>query len=331
MTEWELLPAAAAQKWNSRLASLVGATLYQSYGWGELKRSLGWTVMRLALGELSGSIAMTQVLVRRYPAGGCVCWIPGGPAGNVADWAPRLGNTLQKILSARWVYLRINAMRPIAPAAVGQLQESGWHAPAVRFATGLSLTYDPSLNESGRLAIASTNWRHNLKRSGKYSLVVRRWESPKAEELQAIYRSMERYKGLAETMGDNELASLLDCLRNDIVLYRCDDKEGNTIALRACAILGNEAWDLLAAASPAARKQYASYATLWAVLNECGQRGVMRYDMGGVDPDGNKGVFDFKRGLGAQPLTYLGEWAWTSSAWVRILANQVLRWKSLSL
>jgi lipid II:glycine glycyltransferase (peptidoglycan interpeptide bridge formation enzyme) len=57
----------------------------------------------------------------------------------------------------------------------------------------------------------------------------------------------------------------------------------------------------------------------------------MRYDMGGVDPDGNKGVFDFKRGLGAQPLAYLGEWAWTSSAWVRILANQVLRWKGLSL
>lgn len=330
MTSWELLPEVDAQAWNSRLATLDGATPYQAFGWGELKRSLGWTVMRMTLQRASGAFAMAQVLVRKYPAGGYVCWIPGGPAGNVADWAPELGDALREVLLARWVYLRINAMCPILSDAVGILRESGWHSPAVPFGTGLSLTYDPSLPEPARLAIASSNWRHNLKRSGKYGLVVRRWEAPKAEDLQSIYRSMERYKGLGETMSDAELASLLDCLREDIVLYRCDDSAGNTIALRACAILGDEAWDLLAAASPPARKQYASYATLWALLNECGRRGVTRYDMGGVDPDGNKGVYDFKRGLGATPLTYLGEWAWTSSTWVRLLANQVLRWKRLS-
>jgi len=330
MTAWTFLGESDPKEWDSRLATLDGTSVYQKYGWGELKRSLGWTVTRMIRGETDAPIAMAQILVRRVPFGGIVCWVPGGPAGEVALWSTGLSEALRKALSAHWLFLRINAMHRLIPGAAESLSHAGWRRPSMRFATGQSLTYDPSIAESERMALASANWRHNLKRSGKYGLVVRKWDSPKAAELQEIYQSMEHHKGLGQTMGDSELATLLDCMRDNMLLYRCDDRNGNTIALRACAINANRAWDLLAAASPAARKQYASYATLWALLNECSRLGVKSYDMGGVDPTGNKGVFDFKRGLGAQPLVYLGEWEWASASWVRLLANLALRWKGLA-
>lgn len=325
MTHWSSLPDCQAEEWDSLLAGQEGATLYQMHGWGELKRSLGWQIVRMIFGNRSAPLAMVQILVRKYPLGGIVCWIPGGPAGAVELWAAGLGEALRRAHRARWIFLRINSMQVMSAHGESALRETGWNLPVIRLSSGLSLTYDPSVPETERLGLASANWRHNLKRSGKYGLIVRRWDSPDAAELQKIYRSMERHKGLAAFMTDDELVILLDRLSNRSLFYRCDDRDGNLIALRACAMLGSEAWDMLAAASPEGRKQYASHATLWALLRDCGERGITRYDMGGVDPTGNKGVFDFKRGLGAEPLTYLGEWEWSSPSWIGFFANIALR------
>jgi lipid II:glycine glycyltransferase (peptidoglycan interpeptide bridge formation enzyme) len=81
----------------------------------------------------------------------------------------------------------------------------------------------------------------------------------------------------------------------------------------------------MAASGNAARKVYASYATLWGLVNECHARGVRYYDMAGIDPRGNKGVWDFKRGTGAEALEYLGEWECASSELLRVGVNFVLK------
>jgi lipid II:glycine glycyltransferase (peptidoglycan interpeptide bridge formation enzyme) len=84
------------------------------------------------------------------------------------------------------------------------------------------------------------------------------------------------------------------------------------LAVRAAGLFGDTAWDLLAAAGASARKVYASHATLWALFEHCSQQGLSHYDLGGVDPIGNKGVYDFKQGAGACLIKYLGEWEWAS-------------------
>ena len=49
------------------------------------------------------------------------------------------------------------------------------------------------------------------------------------------------------------------------------------------------------------------------LMKQCAERGVRWYDMGGVDPVNNRGVYDFKKGTGARALEYLGEWEWSTS------------------
>ena len=99
------------------------------------------------------------------------------------------------------------------------------------------------------------------------------------------------------------------------------------IALRGCGILGEKAWDLFAAAAPPARKVYASHALLWALTSECRERGVSRYDLSGIDPSSNKGVYDFKKGTGAYPLKYAGEWEWSNRPLLCHMANLAMRYK----
>lgn len=110
-----------------------------------------------------------------------------------------------------------------------------------------------------------------------------------------------------------------------MILMRCANREGRAIALRAAVLFGDTAWDFLAAATAEARKVYASHATLWALQRACAARGASRYDMGGIDCEGNKGVFDFKRGVGAELIEYAGGWKLASNPLVRVAANAAIR------
>jgi len=194
---------------------------------------------------------------------------------------------------------------------------------AIGKTVGANLRSD--IAEAERTALETGNWRHNLKRSGKYGLSLQRWECRDAEEILAIYREMEEHKGLVQQVPPEEMQAILDLMGEQLVLWRCDDSNGTAVAIRACATFATQAWDLFAAATPAARKTYASYASFWALMRGCGEMGIDRNDMGGVDPEGNRGVFDFKKGCGATLLEYLGEWEWATPFPLSIAANYMIR------
>lgn len=332
MSNWVLYIPETHGDWDGMLVRLSGSSFFQTFGWGEVKRLTGWQVLRLLALDGSEPVAMAQVLVRRQPLSGAMVWVPGGVAGEICSWAASFKPALKRMLGVAWLYIRLNMLGHVDNVTLAaQLRAGGWRRPAVRMGSGLSLHYNPDRSEADRIAAASGNWRHNLKRSGKYGLAFSRWEQPDPERMIAIYRSMETYKGLGQQVSEADLAAMLANLGNTMALYKCEDANGEVIALRACGMWGDQAIDLLAAASPAARKQYASHGTIWMLMNDCAARHVRRYDMGGADPEGNKGVFDFKRGIGAELFSYLGEWESASPGIMRFAANAVLRLRRNSL
>lgn len=60
------------------------------------------------------------------------------------------------------------------------------------------------------------------------------------------------------------------------------------------------------------------------LMNVCRTKGVSRYDMSGVDPINNKGVYDFKKGTGAEEIKYLGEWEISNSKIFRVIASKLI-------
>jgi lipid II:glycine glycyltransferase (peptidoglycan interpeptide bridge formation enzyme) len=155
-------------------------------------------------------------------------------------------------------------------------------------------------------------------------VTIEPWPDPDVDEIISIYRELEAYKGLSAQFSAAELSVLLETFGDQALIYRCVSPQGDLLGLRGCLFTGTQALDYFAATSVHARKMYVSYALMWELLHACIDKGITHYDLNGIDPYANVGVYHFKQGTGAMPLEYLGEWDWATSERVRISMN-VLR------
>jgi hypothetical protein len=330
MLTWKIWEGDAAT-WDILIMQFADYTIYQSYAWGEHRSHFGWVPYRLIATENNQTVAMAQVMLRRFPLGITLAWVNGGPIGSLEAWGKPFHSALQRLIGVKHLYCRVNIMKEQNCLDEVNMKSEGWLRPSVPFLSGRSLSYLPSENESIREAQTSRNWRHNLRRSFKYENQVNVWLSPDPDEIMSVYQSMQSHKNIAALVTRPVLTSILKIFDKQCVIVHCKDKQSNTLALRGTLIFGKKAWDIFAAATPQARKLYASHATFWELMRQCTLRDVQWYDMGGADPLGNKGVYDFKKGTGAKDLLFLGEWEWATSSLLRHAANFLIKCQSGSM
>ncbi|MFA7342835.1 MAG: peptidoglycan bridge formation glycyltransferase FemA/FemB family protein [Terrimicrobiaceae bacterium] len=317
-------------EWDENLLKFPDYTVYQSFSWGEHRGAFGWCPVRM-VGEENGSVVCAaQVLVRHLPLGIKFAWIPGGPVGAPAIWAGEFPKALQAALGCRLLYCRANNMRPDDPLEVQEMS-AYWRRPESCLHTGLSAAYIPAGSEAERVGRTSKNWGRNLRRAQKQGNTVRLWESPEPETMHRVYLEMQEYKSLGEQFSREALASILNRFGKQCVVVRCDDGDGNLLAFRGALLFGDRGWDIFAATSTVGRKVYASHAAFWELMNRCIGLGVKWYDMSGVDPERGKGVYDFKKGTGAEDLKFLGEWDTASFPLLRRFANFAVKWRIRSM
>jgi len=320
MKYWKILnDKTAAKVWNSHLKQLQDYTYFQLYEWGEHRRSYGWTPLRcIAYNDDKEILGMVQVLYRRYKFGVGTMWISGGPVGDISSWNQDLRALLLETTKSKLLYIRFFSNRKITKKDKDFIISKGWKPCRHKLRSGLSMKLDLDKNLEEIQKDMSRNWRRNLKRSTKSKLPISQWVNPDFDEIRAVYQSMESYKGLQVQFSKEELQCMFQKFGEKIVLYKCLDKEGQVVALRGCVILHHFGWDLFAATSSSGRKLYASYALFWELLKHCVNSGVKEYDLMGIDPINNSGVYNFKKGTGAEYIKYLGEWDWAT--------NPILRW-----
>jgi len=259
----------------------------------------------------------------------CIAWVPGGPIGNTEAWSDSLLIAIKELTDFRHIIIKISDTRLVELDDICILKKSGWNWNSEPLSTGLSLHWDLRESVDVRLAKLSGNWRHNLKRSQKKNLKFEIWKQPDVSEIFSLYEEMQNLKSLSQQFSFDEIDSLIKVFGSQLLIFRCIDKKGNLVAIRACIIIGSKAWDIMAAAGSAARKTYATYGTLWALAQECHLRGVITYDLGGVDPEGNKGVWNYKKGTNAALVKFLGEWEISNSALLKYGINFAIKIKGL--
>lgn len=313
--------------WDDLLMKFDDYNIYQSYHWGEYKKTLGWSPIRIIAYENDKIVSLAQILIRKYKFGVVLAWTPGGPVGDFSSLNSQFWLCLKSIAGARFLYCRINPMIKLNDTNISELKFHGWKKSIHQILSGMSLIYNPSLEESVRRSNTSKNWRHNLKRSGKYEHVTTQWLEADIDEILEIYNSMQSYKNIAVQVTREELEGMQKHFQHNYIVTKCVSEEGDLLAIRAALILGIKGWDILAAASPQARKVYASHAAFWELMNICNMRDVNLYDMSGADPINNLGVYNFKKGTGAQDVIFLGEWDKASFYLLRLVANFLIKWR----
>jgi lipid II:glycine glycyltransferase (peptidoglycan interpeptide bridge formation enzyme) len=180
------------------------------------------------------------------------------------------------------------------------------------------------------LKLSSKNWRHNLRRCHKNkNNVIKIWHAPDIDEIIKYYRYMEKDKQIEQQYSSCQIKFIIENFKDNCLVIKCEDRNGALLSLRAALILGNKGWDIFAVTSKIARKYYSSYGTFWELINQCGIRCVDWYDMSGVDAKNNQGVYNFKKGTGAKPLRYLGEWECSSPMSLMYLFRALIGGKML--
>jgi hypothetical protein len=319
MVNWKIAPP-SDEAWDAALARTPGANIFQASAWARHKADFGWRPIRLLAGEPEAPAAAIQALVKNLPGGGRMLWSRGGPAGDPALWNGELSSALAAAAGGLFSYGRICSFRE-APATPG----ADWSRPDRPLNRNMTALLDLVPEPEALKANLTTNWRHNLKRGIARSPLVD-WPNADPAEMEAIYRELESLKSLAPQHRRDELASMMRALGPALVLKRAV-VDGRTVAFRACAVFGDCATDLLAAATVEARKVYASYALLWDLLLESRRRGAKTYDMSGADPVGAPGVTDFKLGAGGRLIETVGEWDFARPALLRRPVGALIAWK----
>jgi lipid II:glycine glycyltransferase (peptidoglycan interpeptide bridge formation enzyme) len=320
---WKLLsPEEALESWDAMLLRLPNHSPFQSYNWGQYRRALNWEPCYwVAVDDKGEPLAMMLASLRRYPFGLGLLWSEGGPVGDLALCDKRLQVAIKETTGLKRIYCRFRCDRNRTTEDSLRLTAQGWTLPWAPLQTCYSMILDLNQDEDQLLSACDRNWRRNLRRAHETKLRVSQWLDPTVEDVLAVYTSMQSLKDIEEQLSRREIEEILKNLRKQLVLYCCTDESGEVVSLLGCVVTGDQACAVFWATSEAGRKLNASYSTFWAVVQHCRRIGVKSYDLAGIDPVRNHGVYRFKRATGAKPIEYLGEWDWANRSWLRWFGN----------
>jgi hypothetical protein len=253
-------------------------------------------------------------------------WCAGGPIGNIKNWDESLRKAVLKAVKLKRLYLRFRCDRKRDAQTALFVSYQNWTRSIYTMTSNVSMELDLSAGENILYSSLSRNWRKNLRDSFKNNLIIKQWIDPNIDEIQKVYSELETRKNLPQQFSFEKLENLFKFSGSNLIFYRCEDQAGELLCFRGCLIIGNRACDYLAATTERGLELRASYATYWQLLKHCQSRGVRYFDLGGIDPWANPGVYKFKRETGAREIEYLGEWDWASRNWLLLLGNIAI-WK----
>jgi lipid II:glycine glycyltransferase (peptidoglycan interpeptide bridge formation enzyme) len=173
----------------------------------------------------------------------------------------------------------------------------------------------------------SSNWRHNLKRFEKKQVKVEQWIDPSPEQLYKYYETFESLKKLGKQHSFSSIKGVIERFKKNLVILRALDEEGNLLALRGYLFIGSRALDWYAISTELGRNCYASYGVLWHILKDAKSKGVTYYDLSGVDPINNAGVYNYKKGTGAKLVEYPGEFEVANFPFISLGMNILMKKK----
>jgi len=301
------------EEWNAIVLAMPRPDFRQSWQWGALRASRGWTVWRVAVGA-EECLAAAQVLGRRVPGLGVVLYAPRGPLVSAGDAGWRaLPSLLQRIrVETGAVFLRASpgvrledavGLAPLEGLGFARLPDlwSLWNTP--RNLMRLDLTG----SERDLLGRMSRKRRQHISTGGRKGVAVevvtgltalrtfhelhgahgRRegYPVPPWPALEALHREFGVDDGLAILRGSvrGELASMLVGLR-----------------------FGPQAHTLYAASTPAARQAPVGDLLHWELMRWARAAGCRELDLGSSCTDvppttthANYGIYRFKCELGA--------------------------------
>jgi len=307
-------PCAEAETWD-RTVNAMGGHPLQLWGWGDLKAAHRWSAERVFVHDASGEVVgACQLLTRAVPGplGGFV-YAPRGPVFARAAGAPgavRADPAPAAIADAIASYVRTSrravavSLEPDEPAGSLELG-AGWRAAHTPVLPARTLILDLTQSEDELLADMTKKHRQYIRKSEREGGIEIRPVTTIAE-LDAcleVYRATSARAdfGLHE---DSYYRDALTMLGEHAAVWASyvDDAP---VAFLFLAASRRTAFELYGGMNELGQRLRANYALKWHAIRAMRDRGVTRYDLGGLI---NDGVTTFKTGFASHEDVLAGSW-----------------------
>jgi lipid II:glycine glycyltransferase (peptidoglycan interpeptide bridge formation enzyme) len=308
---------ATPAEWSQMLDLFNDANLYQTsaYGgvrWGE--KNLSHLVLKRD-GEVLGMAQLRIVRPTRFKFG--MAYLRWGPLcerrGRPPD--PEVAMHMARSLEEEYVGKRRLFLRILPNAFVGSPRAAVIESAFCRFTreplvadnTYRTFVLDlaPALEEVRKKL--DPKWRNKLSGSEKNNLkVIAGSGTEEYRTFCLIYNQMRKRKTFETTVDIEEFGRIQQDLAESqrMRVLICEDK-GVPVAGLVASAMGDSAIYLLGATSDDGLKSKGAYLLQWTLIKWLKENGVRWYDLGGIDPERNPGVYHFKRGLSGTDVSQI--------------------------
>ena len=314
------------EQWDQFVNEHPCGHLLQSWGWGELKASVGWHPLRLALWDTEQQhiVAVAQVLRRGVALiplwAGHLAYIPKGP---VLDWSqPLLTEALFRQLDVELRRQGALALRmepqagrgvslPLPFTITKQLPALQFQpAPAIQPVRTILL--DLTCDEETLLARMKEKWRYNVRLARRKGVRVRIAKT--TEDVQAWYRLLqttsERDRFAIHTL-DYYLQVWRSFIPRGQARLLLAEYNGQLLAGIFVGLMAKQAIYLYGASSNEQRQLMPNYLLQWEAIRWAKQEGATQYDFWGIpetddEHEAMAGVYRFKSGWGGEVVRFVG-------------------------
>ena len=309
------MDSVTSAEWSEHLGRFADANLYQTWSYGAIRwggKNLSHLVLRRN-GEVVG-IAQVRIIRPRLVQRG-VAYLRWGPLCQLRGQELDLETTRQmafalheEYVRKRRLFLRIlpNAFAGSQRAALFQTAFSQFSQaspnPANKERTFL-LNLSPPLEELRKKL--DQKWRNQLNRAEKNGLTIIEGSGPAEYQVfKQVYDQMWSRKQFDTTVDVNEFGRIGEDLPPGLKLkILICEHQGKPVSSIVCSAIGNTGIYLLGATHDEGLNTKGAYLLQWTMIKWLKENGFQFYDLGGIDPERNPGVYHFKSGFSGQDVT----------------------------
>lgn len=305
MHRWETdMPSSA---WDQALAGLGGHPL-QSALWGDARSAVdGISDQRWMAVDSGGSpLLMARIESRPVRAVGKVAWIPRGPVSAKRIPAQSIHREFLDRLREAGYLLCVDDAYPVR----------AWCADAGSplLPTPRTILIDLTIGKEALMANLQSQWRAGVRTAERAGVRIDRARN--AEDIAKFYAmcaALSEKKGFA-LPGSEALMRVLCSVGpgqdSEAVLFLA--RYRNQIAAGAIVIrCGSSVHYMWGASDRSYARQRPGEAVQWGVIEWALEQGCRTYELEGVAPETNPGVYEFKRKMGGKEVELPGKRAYS--------------------
>lgn len=285
-----------------------------------LAREYGATSERVVVERDGEPIGLAEVRVRALPLGaGGVAYLSGGPAVRRTDATDeqRLEGfrATMDALEREYVRRRKLTLRALCPIGAqpwndslgAALRERGYQpvadAPGYR-----TIMIDTARTLDDINASLNKTWRKYLRRAERDGVTVRRATDREAfEHVIRLHDSLRERKGFGVALDGGFYADLQDSLPDeDKMIVILAELGSEVVGMNLVSAQGDTLSGIIGASTREGADKNAAYLLEWEAVRIAVERRLAWYDLGGIDPERNPGVYTFKKGTHGEDLTSAG-------------------------